>query len=938
MTAAAHAEDRGFITDVSYDIQGIVPTADGAVISDSRNVHKITRDGEVQPFLRWSFQIVRMAASRDGLLFIGRTEKVGDKPFFDLIFKTDLEGKVLWARRVYAEDADQIDRIWIDAIAEEEDGSIIAAGSHRGAIVVLKLTADGTVVWRKRVAQSGGNLVRGIVLTRDGGVLVIGAVGRYGVLLRLSRDGSLVDNRVFARPNGTMHLHEAVELPNGDFFVVGAVEPRDTNDADALLMRVNAHGSIVWQKTMAGGWGEDFTGITANGANRFDILGHTFSFGDVIRNWLVTVDANGNVTRQITVTAGEEVGDSSAIVGDNGRSVWAAFRTRSNRIARITNETKCDAIAETSVPMVAATALFEVKRALEIGDEDARVEPDEVEPQRSTHFLTFRECPPTVGPLARLTAVPPQPEREEIRFLVSVSRMLAEKKFAQLDALAAKLRKNREQFDSGEWKLAWFYQAFQPESRPLITLGTDRVERLVEQWVHTTNSSASRTALASFELDVAWRVRGSGYWNSVVKRAGEEFERRRRQSIEILEKLDEENQCDVHCLTLSVDASDLGGWSPPLRKLVRIEPTYSYAFGDAATYLRPEWGGSYEELRKFAREAADATRLILGDALYAVVMDEVPFSDDAHKIPNYDWDRFRSGLQAYQRAFPKSSTMLHELAYFAWRHADQKAAREAFENPLLQWDRRFHRWSTRQQFERVKAWALGPPAPPPIDRNVPSLAPPPPVQPSVPPPAPEPPPVPKKPRGRIVTNLDVVAGGKSFATVAFVIEVGPRLYPTAILWDATEVAKVAISQNRRRLRAVAVPTGPTVAAIVTLPDAALPVESLRMTAAPPANEDQVAVVGCRVVRNACEEFTLFGRVASITKTKTGSTMEVTGFSVRVPFVEDILVTGAPVLESHDLALGIVRSSFKVDNTIMMNCESLPVTLQVARTTVPLRAK
>ena len=37
------------------------------------------------------------------------------------------DDKVLWARRVYMADADDQDRIWLSAIGEATDGSVIVA-------------------------------------------------------------------------------------------------------------------------------------------------------------------------------------------------------------------------------------------------------------------------------------------------------------------------------------------------------------------------------------------------------------------------------------------------------------------------------------------------------------------------------------------------------------------------------------------------------------------------------------------------------------------------------------------------------------------------------------------------------------------------------------------------------------------------------------------
>ena len=939
--ASSRAEDRGFIDNVWYDIHGIVPTSSGALFEVGRNILDVSPDGEVKPFLRWPFQLVRFAGSRDGFLFIGRTEKKETQPFIDFVFKTDRDGKVLWGRKVYAEDAtDDHDRVWLKTIAETPDGVIIVAGTHRGANVVEKFSKDGAVAWQKRIAQSTANDVGGMILTRDGGVFITGSVGRYGTLVRLGPDGSLVDRRVFVRPNGTTHFHEAVELANGGFLVVGAEQVRD-GDANALLMRLDAHGAIVWQKTMGGGWGDEFIAIASNGANRFDILGYTFSFAETLRNWLITIDGDGSAGRQLAIAGGDTLGGGGGIVGDGARGVWAAFRDKPNHIVRITDETNCDSVSETNVQFRPGM-LVELERAMEFGDDDARIDPYEVPTETPVRFGSERACAAPGGARARLAVIPALPETEELRVLLSASRMLAEKKFDALDALANKLRKGHERFDSGEWKLSWFYQGFQPESQPLVRLGVAGVERLLEEWVHTTNSRTSRTALASFELDVAWRVRGGGFWNSIVEEAGKEFETRRTRAIEILEKLDEEGRCDAHCLELTIVAEQRGGWTAPLRKLVRIEPAYWDAFSDAANYLRPQWGGSYDEVEKFAREAADATRLIFGDAMYAVVVNATPFKDDEGKVPNYDWDRFCRGLHDFQRLNPKSATSLHTLAFFAWRHGDQKTAREAFENPLLQWDRRrSQNWPGRKMFELVRSWALGPPAPPPYSEAVPSLVPKPPPPVPEPVPAPPPPAAPvKKQRGTIATALDIAIDGRRTRAVAFVVKVGAMRFPVSVLERLSNARehKVTISCDGKSLPAVGVANDEnSPRAIVTLPDAALNVEPLLMTGAPPVTHQDVTIVGCRVTRGVCVETVVSGRISAVERSETGPTV-ITGFDLNVPAIDDVVVTGAPALDANDHVLGIVHAIDRVGSGVVLHCHSLVFALSAPRTTMALSPK
>ena len=199
------------------------------------------------------------------------------------------------------------------------DGGYILAGSMDRAVTaeidawVMKLDSAGNVVWRRTF--DSGNLDHFAVVrpTAEGDYLVAGLTPspRAGesdaLILKLDTSGNLIWQKAY----GGMRGGNAADLrptPDGGSIVAGLTyeERLDAAFGVGWVLKLDPSGDIVWQKTYAGtvpaGRGFRVIQMTANGGY---IAAGAMSSPGV---WVVQLDAAGNIVWQKTYAApGDEV-------------------------------------------------------------------------------------------------------------------------------------------------------------------------------------------------------------------------------------------------------------------------------------------------------------------------------------------------------------------------------------------------------------------------------------------------------------------------------------------------------------------------------------------------------------------------------------------------------------------------------------------------------
>jgi hypothetical protein len=186
------------------------------------------------------------AGNPDGYVVAGSSASFGGV----WVLKLGLDGTVAW-EKAYGSSGDSA-----QAIQQTAEGGYVVAAAMNSEAAVLKLNADGTVAWSKGY---GGNSLNAVRQTVDGlgdpdGYIVAGqtdasgAGGRDLWVLRLNLDGTIAWQNTYGGPNGD-NARSIQQTADGGYIVAGLTASFGSGLCDAWILRLSADGSVVWQKT-----------------------------------------------------------------------------------------------------------------------------------------------------------------------------------------------------------------------------------------------------------------------------------------------------------------------------------------------------------------------------------------------------------------------------------------------------------------------------------------------------------------------------------------------------------------------------------------------------------------------------------------------------------------------------------------------------------------
>ena len=191
---------------------------------------------------------------------------------------------------------------------------------------LVKTDANGNLMWNKTYGGTADDFGRSVVQTSDGGYAIVGtmtsAATSYDVwLVKTDANGNMQWNKTYG---GT-------DLDNGDSVVQandgGYVIAGDTSSVlslpDAYLIRTDASGNMLWNKTYGGASSDYGNDVTRTIDGGYAISGNTWSFGAGWYDmWLIKTDSNGNALWNKTYGGPDlETGNSVIQTSDGGYAI-----------------------------------------------------------------------------------------------------------------------------------------------------------------------------------------------------------------------------------------------------------------------------------------------------------------------------------------------------------------------------------------------------------------------------------------------------------------------------------------------------------------------------------------------------------------------------------------------------------------------------------------
>ncbi len=277
------------------------------------------------------------------------------------IVRMDASGVVAW-QRLLGGTADD----YAYSVRQTNDGGFVVAGATRsidGDVVgghgdfdfrVVKLSGSGSISWQVVLGGSGADNAYDVQQTTDTGYIVVGRSastdgdvtvnhGGYDYwVVKLSSSGTMQWQRSFGGSNDD-NAASVQQAADGGYIVAGDSYSADGDitaskgGEDYWIVKLNASGSMEWQRSLGGSGSEYAQSVRQTGDNGYIVAGGSNSTnGEVTGNigggdfWIVKLSPTGSIVWQKSVGSMMDDAANSVEVTADGGYIVAGWATANN--------------------------------------------------------------------------------------------------------------------------------------------------------------------------------------------------------------------------------------------------------------------------------------------------------------------------------------------------------------------------------------------------------------------------------------------------------------------------------------------------------------------------------------------------------------------------------------------------------------------------------
>jgi len=250
--------------------------------------------------------------SEGGYIITGYTKSFGATKRDTWILKTNSMGNytpnnsTMWSsviKTLYGED----DRGW--SVQQTADGEYIIAGyigitPNDRNLSLIKYKSDGTVNWSENYGWGMYDLGYSVEQTNDRGYIITGYTNCTNLtslergdlwILKTDENGTTIWNMTYGGANFNVG-RSVKQTRDGGYIIAGQTNNTDNEDHDVWLIKTNASGNELWNRTHGGNLDDKGWKIQQTTDGGYIIIGETNS-SDNQDIWLIKTDAYGNITQ-----------------------------------------------------------------------------------------------------------------------------------------------------------------------------------------------------------------------------------------------------------------------------------------------------------------------------------------------------------------------------------------------------------------------------------------------------------------------------------------------------------------------------------------------------------------------------------------------------------------------------------------------------------------
>lgn len=226
-----------------------------------------------------------LALGPSGVLYVtGFTSAFGNGGGDLFLLKFHTNGSLAWARTWGGTLFDAGKSVAVDPLGNVYVvGTTDSYGSVQGEAAILKFDSSGALIWARIWGGANSSDGSGVVADSSG-VYVAGAENSFGagdydaLLLALNSTGSLIFERTWGGSGRDIANTIALDSSSKALYVAGSTDSYGVA-GDAFILKFDALGNIVWQRTWGGNGTDRATGITVDSHGYIYVAGDTPSFG-----------------------------------------------------------------------------------------------------------------------------------------------------------------------------------------------------------------------------------------------------------------------------------------------------------------------------------------------------------------------------------------------------------------------------------------------------------------------------------------------------------------------------------------------------------------------------------------------------------------------------------------------------------------------------------